>query len=109
MAVNGAHVGTRPIAPDARLDDGLLDLFALASISRWQGFRFWIRFILGLHLRDPEMRRFRVARATITTDPPRPVIIDGERGPRTPVEVAVAPGALRVMAPREPEWPITPR
>ena len=103
MAVNGAFVGTRPIAPDARLDDGLLDLFALASISRWQGFRFWARFILGLHLRDPEMRRFRVARATITSDPSRPVIIDGERGPRTPVEVAVAPGALRVMAPREPD------
>ncbi len=103
MAVNGAYVGTRPIAPDARLDDGLLDLFALASISRWQGFRFWARFILGLHLRDPEMRRFRVARATITTDPPRPVIIDGEQGPRTPVEVSVAPGALRVMAPREPD------
>ena len=109
MAVNGAYVGTRPIAPDARLDDGLLDLFALASISRWQGFRFWARFILGLHLRDPEMRRFRVARATITTDPPRPVIIDGERGPRTPVEVAVARGALRVMAPRETEWPVTNR
>ena len=109
MAVNGAYDGTRPIAPDARLDDGLLDLFALASISRWQGFRFWTRFILGLHLRDPELRRFRVARATITTDPPRPVIIDGERGPRTPVEVAVAPGALRVMAPREPEWPVTNR
>ncbi len=103
MAVNGAHYGTRPIAPDATLDDGLLDLFALASLSRYQGFRFWARFMLGLHLRDPQLRRFRVARATITTDPPRPVIIDGERGPRTPVEISVAPGALRVMAPREPD------
>jgi YegS/Rv2252/BmrU family lipid kinase len=109
MAVNGAHYGTRPIAPEARLDDGLLDLFALASLSRYQGFRFWTRFILGLHLRDPELRRFRVARATITADPRRPVIIDGERGPVTPVEVSVAPGALRVMAPREPAWPIRNR
>jgi YegS/Rv2252/BmrU family lipid kinase len=109
MAVNGAYVGTRPLAPDARLDDGLLELFALASISRWQGFRFWIRFILGRHLSDPELRRFRVARATIITDPPRTVIIDGERGPSTPIEVAVAPGALRVMVPREPEWPIPNR
>ena len=109
MAVNGTHYGTRPLAPDARLDDGLLDLFALASLSRWQGFRFWIRFMLGRHLRDPELRRLRVARATITTDPPRTAIVDGERGPRTPVEVSVAPVALRVMAPREPDWPITPR
>ena len=109
MAVNGAHYGTRPIAPDARLDDGLLELFALASVSRWQGFRFWIRFMLGRHLRDPELRRFRVGRATITPDPPRTVIVDGERGPMTPVEVSVAPGALRVMAPREPEWPIRTR
>jgi YegS/Rv2252/BmrU family lipid kinase len=109
MAVNGTHFGTRPIAPDARLDDGLLDLFALASRSRWQGFRFWARFMLGLHLRDPELRRFRVVRATITTDPPRPVMVDGERGPMTPVEVSVAPGALRVMAPRGPDWPITRR
>lgn len=109
MAMNGAHLGTRPIAPDARLDDGLLDLFALASLSRWQGFRFWTRFILGRHLRDPELRRFRVARATITTDPPRSVIVDGERGPTTPVEVSVDVGALRVMAPREPGWPVRTR
>jgi YegS/Rv2252/BmrU family lipid kinase len=103
MAVNGTHYGTRPLAPDARLDDGLLELFALASISRWQGFRFWIRFILGRHLRDPELRRFRVARATITTDPPRMVIVDGERGPITPVEIGVERDALRVMAPRASE------
>ncbi|MEN6341562.1 MAG: diacylglycerol kinase family protein, partial [Methanospirillum sp.] len=109
MAVNGAHYGTRPIAPEARLDDGLLDLFALASLSRWQGFRFWTRFMLGLHLRDPLLRRFRVARVTITTDPPRTVIIDGERGPMTPAEISVAPGALRVMAPRTPERPVTRR
>lgn len=102
MAVNGTHYGTRPLAPDARLDDGLLELFALASISRWQGFRFWIRFILGRHLRDPELRRFRVAHATITTDPPRMVIVDGERGPITPVEVGVERDALRVMAPPAP-------
>lgn len=105
MAVNGTHYGTRPIAPDARLDDGLLDLFALASLSRWQGIRFWARFILGRHLNDPELRRFRAARATITADPPRPVMIDGERGPMTPVEVSVAPAALLVMAPLEPVPP----
>ncbi len=105
MAVNGTHYGTRPIAPDARLDDGLLDLFALASLSRYQGIRFWVRFILGRHLHDPELRRFRAARATIMADPPRPVMIDGERGPTTPVEVSVAPGALLVMAPREPVLP----
>lgn len=55
------------------------------------------------------MRRFRVARATVATEPPGPVIIDGEGGPTTPVEVSVAPGALRVMAPREPAWLITNR
>jgi YegS/Rv2252/BmrU family lipid kinase len=109
MAVNGAHYGTRPLAPDARLDDGLLDLFALASLSRYQGFRFWFRFFLGRHLHDPELRRFRVKRATISADPPRTVIVDGERGTTTPVEVAVASGALRVMAPREPDWPVIRR
>ncbi len=100
MVVNGTHLGTLPIAPEARIDDGLLDLLALASISRWQGLRFWARFVLGLHLRDPEMRRTRAARATIVTDPPRPVIVDGEKGPMTPIEIGVAPGALRVMTAR---------
>ena len=109
MVMNGAYVGTMSIALDARLDDGLLDLIALASRSRWQGIRFWIRFILGRHLSDPELRRFRVARATITADPPRSVIVDGERGPTTPVEVSVAIGALRVMVPHEPDWPVTRR
>ncbi len=109
MTVNGAHYGTRPIATEARLDDGLLDLLALASISKWQGIRFWARFILGRHLYDPDLRRFRVERATISADPPRTVIVDGERGPMTPVEIAAAPGALRVMAAREPDWPLTSR
>lgn len=97
MVVNGAHYGTLPIAPEASIDDGVLDLLALASVSRWQGLRFWARFVLGLHLRDPTMRRTRASRATVATDPPRPVIVDGEKGPMTPVEIGVAPGALRVM------------
>jgi YegS/Rv2252/BmrU family lipid kinase len=99
LVVNGASYGTRPIAPDVRIDDGLLDLFALASLSRWQSLRFWVRLLLGVHLHDPEMRRIRTGSARITTDPVRPVIVDGERGPMTPVEIGIAPKALRVMAP----------
>jgi YegS/Rv2252/BmrU family lipid kinase len=99
IIANGSHYGTRRLAPDARVDDGLLDILAIASTSRWQGLSFWLRYPFGRHLRMRGFRRIRGGRAVIETDPPVPSIIGGEPGPTTPFTVTVDPGARAVMVP----------
>jgi YegS/Rv2252/BmrU family lipid kinase len=99
IVANGSHYGTRPLAPNARVDDGLLDIVAIDSVSRWQGLRFWLRYPLGRHLVMRGLRRIRCERAAIRTDPPLRAIVGGELGPETPFEVAVDPGALAVAVP----------
>ena len=99
IIANGSHYGTRRLAPTARVDDGLLDIIAIDSTSRWQGIRFWLRYPIGRHLRMRGIRRIRCSRARIETAPRLPAIVGGELGPTTPFEVAVDPGALAVAVP----------
>ncbi len=97
IIANGSHYGTRRLAPTARVDDGLLDILAVDSTSRWQGIRFWLRYPLGRHLRMRGLRRIRCSWARIETVPRLSTIVGGELGPSTPFEVAVDPGALAVV------------
>jgi len=87
------------IAPDARIDDGWMDLALVAPLR-------WTQVLDGLFLalrngdiRWPEMRRLRARKIRLETD--RPVIFhgDGEVLAETPVEIEVLPAALEVLAP----------
>ena len=46
------------------------------------------------------MREVRATAFTLTCTPPQPISVDGETGMRTPVLVAVEPGALNLIVPR---------
>ena len=89
------------IAPDARADDGQLDLCALPPLSIGNAlplavklFRGTIGTVRGVNLRRGE--RFVVERPA-----PGPLHTDGEvHAAGTSIEFAVRPGSLRVMCPR---------
>lgn len=84
IIANGSHYGTRRLAPTARVDDGLLDIIAIDSTSRWQGIRFWLRYPIGRHLRMQGIRRIRCSRARIETAPRLPAIVGGSSDPPHP-------------------------
>jgi diacylglycerol kinase (ATP) len=98
---NGAYYGGgMRIAPDARPDDGLLDLCVVGDISRLTAIRELPNLYRGTHVRNPAVSMHVVARAvTIQGDAETRVHLDGEPFGGLPLEVALEPAALSVAVP----------
>jgi YegS/Rv2252/BmrU family lipid kinase len=92
--------GLARIAPQARLDDGLLDVWLFYGL----GFHWTVRQMLGLvagrHLRDPYVKHFRGRTVSILTAVPAALQLDGEPAGTTPVTVRIRSAALTVLVPR---------
>lgn len=105
---NGVSLGGgMKVTPDAELDDGLLDVLVVAPLGRLALLRILPRVFSGTHVTDRRVTIRRAARVRIdapaTVESPGQDVVafaDGERIGPLPVEVTVAPGALRVWAPR---------
>ncbi len=91
--------GGMRIAPQAQLDDGLLDLVRIRNAGRLRLLRCLHRVYSGAHISMPEVEYFRASEAHIEADPPLPVYADGEPVAHTPITVSVACRALRVIIP----------
>jgi diacylglycerol kinase family enzyme len=89
--------GGMRIAPEARSDDGRLDLVLLGALGRAELVRWLPTVYWGGHLANPKVRTWRAAEVRITTGTPIPVQLDGELGARTPLDVSIYPGALRFL------------
>lgn len=91
--------GGMKIAPQAQLDDGQLDLCIISDIDHFKLFCLFPTIYFGRHLRMREVEYLQTARLRIETEQPLDVYADGEYVCKTPIEVSVARGALRVIAP----------
>ncbi len=100
---NGTFVGGGiRIAPDARLDDGLLDVVLAGPFTRRGAVRIFPGTYAGRHIQHRGVAVVR-ARAVLLdrTDQgaaPPPAFADGELIGRLPIRVELRPGALRVLA-----------
>ena len=96
---NSARVGGGlPFAPDARLDDGRLDLLEVAATSRLGTCALLTRLLRRRHLEDRRVRASRLADATLRSDAPLPVAMDGEfvTADARELRVRTLAGALRL-------------
>lgn len=96
IANNGTIGGGMRIAPDAVLDDGLLDVFIVAPVGRTRFLRLFPKVFSGTHAGLPivEFVRGRV----VTVDAPDIVgYADGEPFGPLPLRVELVPGALPVL------------
>jgi undecaprenyl-diphosphatase len=98
------NVGLLPggftLLPDARLDDGLLDvgILAPAGLAGWG--RVARRVVTGSRHDDPNLERYRARRVEIEADAELPREVDGEViTPGRSLTVTVRPGALLVRVP----------
>ena len=91
--------GGMKIAPQARLDDGQLDVCLVTDIDRFKLFCLFPTVYFGRHLGMPEVEYFHAERLRMETEHPLDVYADGEYVCQTPIEVGVAKGALRVVVP----------
>ena len=95
---NGSFHAGRPITADASADDRLLLAYSLGSASRSGLIGATVRHALAGARRSHAEPAFLVTGDLhLRTDPPLPLVIDGEVHGRTPARIALAPNALRVM------------
>jgi len=100
-AANGRwYGGAFRIAPDAEIDDGLLELVVARGLGRLGILRLVPRVLRGTHVRDPAVEVVRTRHAAIASDVPLPVHLDGEAlpGEALSLEIDVLAGALSVIA-----------
>ena len=100
-ANSSAYGGGMYIAPDARLDDGLVDVVATAEGSKLKFLRALPSVFKGEHVKRPEAHVWRVREVRIEADRPFKVFADGDPITELPATVRVLPSALRVIVPRE--------
>jgi diacylglycerol kinase (ATP) len=91
--------GGMKVAPRAQMDDGLLDVCLIRAISKVKLLGLFPSVYFGRHLGIDGVEYFAASRARVEPDRVLGVYADGEYVCETPVEIAAARGALRVIAP----------
>lgn len=90
-----------PLAVDASVTDGLLDVGIFTGRSWPAILRHAVGIALGRHMHDPEVKFLRGKEIIVQSVPPLPVQVDAEPTGQTPMTFTVVPQALRVIVPRE--------
>jgi YegS/Rv2252/BmrU family lipid kinase len=99
-AANGrAYGGGMYLAPDAELDDGLLDVVMVAPRSRRDFVAGLPQVFKGQHLGREGITLLRGAEVRIVADRPFTVYADGDPIGELPVTVRAVPGAIQVLLP----------
>jgi diacylglycerol kinase family enzyme len=98
----GRLQGGLPVMPDARPDDGLLDVAVLQTRTVLDWLALAARVVLRLRRKDPQLELFRARRVELDCDRPQPVERDGDPldTPRDHLVIEVVPGALTLCVPR---------
>lgn len=95
---NSRYTGTSfLIAPDAKINDGLLDVILLKKISRLKILRLFPTIYSGNHINYEEVETRKVKSIHIETQQPMPLMPDGEFKGHTPVTITCMSKALSIL------------
>lgn len=86
-------------SPEARIDDGLLDICVFKGTSFAYTARHFISIALGQAAQNPQLINLRGRHICVSAKQPTAVHVDAEPIGVTPIDVQVAPRALRVIVP----------
>ncbi len=99
VANSKAYGGGMFVAPDAELDDALLDLVTIAEVGKWRFLFNLPKLFKGEHIANPEVSTARGAVVEVRADRPFAVYADGDHLTDLPATVRLLPGALELIAP----------
>jgi len=85
------------MAPDAKIDDGFLDVTLANKLSRRRLLKVFPKVFTGEHIHEPEVETFQAKEIRIKTDKPKALTPDGELVGITPVEVECLHQAVEVL------------
>jgi diacylglycerol kinase (ATP) len=89
--------GGMKIAPNARMDDGQLDVCVIGGVDPFKFACMFPTVYFGRHLHIREVQYFQAAHLRVETEKPLDVYADGEYVCRTPVEFSVQHEVLKVL------------
>jgi YegS/Rv2252/BmrU family lipid kinase len=101
LANSKAYGGGMYIAPDASLEDGLLDILTIAEMPKLRFLRLLPTVFKGGHVRAREVSVRRAREVRVSADRPFTMYADGDPIADLPVTVRALPGAVRVIVPIE--------
>jgi diacylglycerol kinase (ATP) len=87
------------IAPEAKMTDGLLDLCFVRRLNKVKLLALFSSVYWGKHTTLPYVAMRRGTAFSVETETPTPLFADGEYVCHTPAEIAIVPGAIRVVVP----------
>jgi len=93
------YIGVLNIAREARMDDGLLDVFVFKGLGFSYAVRHLLKVVSQRYLQDPQIIHRQARRIKVWTEWAIPVQVDGDPIGTTPVTLKVAPLALQVLVP----------
>ena len=97
---NGAYYGGgMKIAPEAQVDDGLLDVCLINEISRWTLLRQFPNLYRGNHTAHPAVTMRKGRTITVRSDKNHGVYADGEHIADLPITCCVGVHTLRILMP----------
>ncbi len=100
------YAGLTRVTPDAKVDDGLLDVCIYEGRGRLDIVLHTVRTLLGRHRGSRKVVYRKARRIEFSWERPLPLQLDGDPMDESPAEVTVAPGALWVAVPRAVKTPI---
>ena len=86
------------LAPEAEIDDGLLDVILVEGATRLDVLRELPRVGRGRHLSNPRVRQARARVVNIDSTQHLRLELDGDAAGFTPARLRVLPGAVRFIA-----------
>jgi YegS/Rv2252/BmrU family lipid kinase len=96
-----AYGGGMRAAPEAMLDDGLLDVVVLESVGKLTFLtRILPKVFSGTHVREPCVHVYRAREIVLGADRPFTMYADGDPIGELPVRVRALRGAITVLTPR---------
>lgn len=99
---NTPYYGARlQFAPQAVMDDGLLDVLIYSNFSKIEFIRHAIAISQGKRDFTPHLRQRKVQTLSISSKPPVKIHADGEPVGITPATITIRPGVLRVRVPQQ--------
>lgn len=94
-----SYGGGLRLAPNAQVDDGLLDFVVLERLGNFEIMRLLPGLLFTGKLKTNRIKRFRASSARVRSEVPMAFHGDGELQGATPLTIEVEPKALRMLVP----------
>ena len=101
-ANSSAYGGGMFIAPEAKIDDGFIDVVWTEQVGKFRFLSQLPKVFKGEHTENPEVHVARAAEVVIEADRPFAVYADGDHLTDLPATIRLLPRALSVIAPETP-------